>query len=75
MDALCMKKKETVIKKSSLYYAIKIGNIKLLQLLLEKPNIDVNLGIKEEFSEYKGTEIVQEKHLYTWLLKNKIWKL
>ena len=36
-------------------------NIKLLQLLLEKPNIDVNLGIKEEFIEYKGTEIVQEK--------------
>ena len=54
-------KKETVIKKSSLYYAIKIGNIKLLQVLFEKPNIDVNLGIKEEFSEYKGTEIVQEK--------------
>ena len=36
---VCCNKSERLMKKSSLYFAIKKGNIKVVQLLLEHPNI------------------------------------
>lgn len=47
---------------SSLFYAIKNGNINVIEFLLTQPNIDINFGLKEYLfdHEVKG-EIVQEK--------------
>ena len=42
---VCYLESSTALKKSSLYFAIKNGRIKLIQLLLEQPQIDIGHGI------------------------------
>lgn len=49
------------IVKSSLYYAIENGKIEPIKLLLKKFCIDVNFGIKEAFTNWKGTIMIQNK--------------
>ncbi|KAK8838677.1 hypothetical protein M9Y10_032714 [Tritrichomonas musculus] len=47
--------------KFSLYFAIKNGNIKMIQLLLDQPQIDVNLGIKIYSRSELFKKLSQEK--------------
>ena len=51
---VCYTTSLTTITKSSLYFAIKNGRIKLIQLLLAQPQIDVEHGITKDSSRGKS---------------------
>ncbi|KAK8897711.1 hypothetical protein M9Y10_015676 [Tritrichomonas musculus] len=53
----------TILERSSLYFAIKKEDIKVIQLFLSQPKIDVNSGIKE-YSSYDQQVLQDISSLY-----------
>ena len=50
-----------IIEEFSLYFAINNGDNMLIRFLLDQPQIDINLGIKEYSADWISKELSQEK--------------